>query len=243
MKITIITVCYNAVNVLEKTICSVLNQSYKNIEYIIIDGKSTDGTLNIIKKYDTYITRWTSEPDKGIFDAMNKGVSYSHGNSVLFLNSGDYLCDEFVISRCFENCQYNDCSVIYGDVYQDYISKKRYYKECPFYLSKKKIRGMGICHQALFVRGDIIRNLRFDLSYKCCADYNMMMQIYKSGGRFLSLNIPIAVYDTLGFSEIHWKRVFYEEARICEVENSVYYKIVLYKRIIFRCVRKCLGLR
>lgn len=67
---------------------------------------------------------------------------------------------------------------------------------------------MGICHQALFVRGDIIRNLRFDLSYKCCADYNMMMQIYKSGGRFLSLNIPIAVYDTLGFSEIHWKRVF-----------------------------------
>lgn len=164
MKITIITVCYNAVNVLEKTICSVLNQSYKNIEYIIIDGKSTDGTLNIIKKYDTYITRWTSEPDKGIFDAMNKGVSYSHGNWVLFLNSGDYLCDEFVISRCFENCQYNDCSVIYGDVYQDYISKKRYYKECPFYLSKKKIRGMGICHQALFVRGDIIRNLRFDLS-------------------------------------------------------------------------------
>ena len=116
MKITIITVCYNAVNVLEKTICSVLNQSYKNIEYIIIDGKSTDGTLNIIKKYDTYITRWTSEPDKGIFDAMNKGVSYSHGNWVLFLNSGDYLCDEFVISRCFENCQYNDCSVIYGDV-------------------------------------------------------------------------------------------------------------------------------
>lgn len=93
------------------------------------------------------------------------------------------------------------------------------------------------------MRGDIIRNLRFDLSYKCCADYNMMMQIYKSGGRFLSLNIPIAVYDTLGFSEIHWKRVFYEEARICEVENSVYYKIVLYKRIIFRCVRKCLGLR
>ena len=89
----------------------------------------------------------------------------------------------------------------------------------------------------------IVSLIRFDLSYKCCADYNMMMQIYKSGGRFLSLNIPIAVYDTLGFSEIHWKRVFYEEARICEVENSVYYKIVLYKRIIFRCVRKCLGLR
>ena len=241
-KITIITVCFNAVSCIEQTIKSVINQTYPNIEYIIIEGNSIDGTIDIIEQYKDNITHWVSEPDKGIFDAMNKGIVLSHGDWVLFLNSGDYLYSDYVISQCFLEKDYSGFSVLYGDVYKDYVSEDRYYKEKPFYSSHKKIKGMGICHQAIFVQGNTIRGLKFDLSYKCCSDYNMMVQIYKEGGRFLSLNMPISVYSTIGFSVQQWKLCFYEEAKICGMHSSLLYKIILCKRIAFMMMRKILNI-
>ena len=91
MKVSVITISYNAVSVIEDTIQSVLNQSYKDIEYIIIDGGSTDGTVDIIKKYQDKINYWVSEPDNGIYDAMNKGIDKATGEWINFMNAGDYF--------------------------------------------------------------------------------------------------------------------------------------------------------
>ena len=106
-KISIITVVYNGVLKLEATILSVINQDFNNFEYIIIDGGSTDGTLEIIKKYQDKITLWVSEPDNGIYDAMNKGIKYSKGEYICFINSGDIL-----IELPIENLFYFDASLI-----------------------------------------------------------------------------------------------------------------------------------
>ncbi len=99
--VTIVTVSYNVVSTIERTILSVVNQTYSNIEYIIIDGGSTDGTVDIIKKYMDKIAYWVSEPDKGIYDAMNKGILMAKGQWINFMNSGDYLYSNDVISQFF----------------------------------------------------------------------------------------------------------------------------------------------
>ena len=94
MKVSIITISYNAEKTLEQTIKSVINQTYKNIEYIIIDGGSTDNTLNIINNNEAKITKWISEPDKGLYDAMNKGAELAQGDYLIFMNAGDTFVDE-----------------------------------------------------------------------------------------------------------------------------------------------------
>ena len=101
MKISIITVCFNAVGVIEKTILSVISQTYNDVEYIIIDGGSTDGTLDIVKKYENYIAYWISEPDSGIYNAMNKGVKHATGLYCNFMNAGDFFINEKVLENIF----------------------------------------------------------------------------------------------------------------------------------------------
>ena len=97
MKISVVTVCYNSVDSIEETMLSVLNQTYSDVEYIIIDGGSTDGTVDIIKKYADRLVYWVSEPDKGIYDAMNKGIAAATGDYINFMNSGDRFASTNVI--------------------------------------------------------------------------------------------------------------------------------------------------
>ena len=113
--ISIVTVSYNAVLTIEQTILSVINQTYPNVEYIIIDGGSTDGTVDIIKKYEDKIAYWVSEPDKGIYDAMNKGGLKATGDFIQFLNAGDWFENEYVIEKIFKDW-YKRVDVIYGDM-------------------------------------------------------------------------------------------------------------------------------
>ena len=116
MKISVVTVCYNAADTIEKTILSVLNQTYHDIEYIIIDGGSTDGTVEIIRKYADKIAYWVSEPDKGIYDAMNKGIEVATGEWINFMNAGDRFYKSDVIKLIFDNMNcYDDVDIIYGD--------------------------------------------------------------------------------------------------------------------------------
>ncbi|HDY89306.1 MAG TPA: glycosyltransferase, partial [bacterium] len=114
--LSIITVTYNAEACLEKTIQSVINQTYKNIEYIIIDGGSSDKTLSIIKKYKKYIKYCISEPDKGIYDAMNKGIKIAKGDYINFLNAGDFYYENNVLSYLFDNLD-KSVDLLYGDSY------------------------------------------------------------------------------------------------------------------------------
>ena len=113
--ISVVTVSYNAVSTIEQTILSVINQTYPNVEYIIIDGGSTDGTVDIIKKYADKIAYWVSEPDKGIYDAMNKGGLKTTGDFIQFLNAGDWLENEHVIEKIFKDW-FKRVDVIYGDM-------------------------------------------------------------------------------------------------------------------------------
>ena len=113
-KISIITVCYNAVELIEKTIQSVLSQSYDNIEYIIIDGKSTDGTVEVIQRYAGRLAHWSSEPDGGIFDAMNKGLGLATGEWVNFMNAGDWFYDDDVVAQIVEKID-SKLTIIYGN--------------------------------------------------------------------------------------------------------------------------------
>ena len=114
--ISIITVVFNGEKYLEETIQSVINQTYSNVEYIIIDGGSSDGTLDIIKKYEERIDYWVSEKDRGIYDAMNKGIDVASGKWLNFMNGGDEFYDNKVIENIFKNCSYEDEYVIHGKV-------------------------------------------------------------------------------------------------------------------------------
>lgn len=232
MKITVITVCFNATNTLERTIQSIKEQTYWDIEYIIIDGKSTDTTINIIKQYEKYVTHWISEPDKGVFDAMNKGLSLATGDYVIFMNAGDYFADANTIENVASYIVNNEVDVYHGDIYRDIKSQDHIWKSTPFYLNKRKIKGMNICHQAIFTKTSTAQKYYFDTSFKVAADYNMMMQIYKDGGSFKHIPLNIAIYDTNGISATNWKQTFLEEARICGYENSLLAYLILLKRSI-----------
>lgn len=234
MKITIITVCYNASSCIEKTIQSIINQTYSNIEYIIIDGKSTDSTLNLIRKYEKYISHWISEPDNGVFDAMNKGISMASGEYIIFMNAGDYFAETSIIEDVVNYIMHNNNADVYhGDIYRDIKSPKHIWKDIPFYLNKKKLKGMNICHQAIFTKLSTAKKYYFDTSYKVSADYNMMMQIFKDKGSFKYIPLNIAIYNTTGISTTNWKQTIYEEARICGCEKSLIFYLKFFKRIVF----------
>ncbi len=113
--ISIVTVVYNGVDLLEGTILSVIQQSYPNIEYLVIDGASTDGTLDIIQKFESKISTWISEPDKGLYDAMNKGIKMATGDFICFMNCGDKLYADDTLSKAVQNMPV-ETDVIYGEV-------------------------------------------------------------------------------------------------------------------------------
>ena len=189
--ITIVTVSYNAVNCIEKTILSVLEQKYTNIEYIIIDGGSTDGTIDILKKYEHKITTWISEPDKGIYDAMNKGIKLATGQWINFMNCGDSFVDEHVLSKLSEYFV-KENEIIYGNMYKK-IGKDLY--DVKAYNLDILNNHMPFCHQSTFVQTILTKNNPFDTKYKFVADYNMFYNLYKKGHNFLYIDLPISIYQ------------------------------------------------
>lgn len=229
--ISVVTVCFNAVKDIEKTILSVINQTYENIEYIIIDGGSTDGTVDIIKKYADRITYWISEPDKGIYDAMNKGIKVATGGWINFMNAGDEFAENDVLKNIFDISDYNKYAVVHGDIYQNKRTPECVWKDTPFYeKSLKRYTGMNICHQAMFTKSEWIRRFNFNLKFKLCADYNMMMSIYKAGGTFHHIDTLVTIYDTYGFSNTNWKQTLREEMEICGIKKGgICYYAILFK--------------
>lgn len=192
MVVSVITVCFNAVHEIEKTIQSVLCQSYSEIEYIIIDGGSTDGTVDIIRKYTNRITYFMSEPDKGIYDAMNKGLKAATGEWVVFMNAGDTFSSDAILSTVFSDSYHRGIAVIYGDVYMKDSQGDLYLQEArPINFLR---RAMPFCHQSSFVRKEAIKE--FDLKYKICADYCFFYSLfYDNPNEFYYKSLPISVYD------------------------------------------------
>ena len=228
-KISVVTVTYNCIGVLEDTLKSVISQEYSNVEYIVIDGKSSDGTLNLIDKYKDHISILVSEPDKGIFDAMNKAIKLVTGDWILFMNAGDTFADDNVLTSVFSNHIESNVGVVFGDAYFKRNSGLSLYHGIPFYRNKDKYKGMGICHQSIFVRADLAKLNPFKLSYKYTADYNMMMSIYNNGYKFFETNVVISVYDLTGVSTLHCVDQFKEVYRICGLKSDtlLYYKLLI----------------
>lgn len=189
LKISIITVVFNGSKYLEKTIQSVINQTYQNIEYIIIDGGSTDGTLDIIKKYEDKITYWLSEPDEGIYYAMNKGISVATGDWVNFMNSGDCFYNNHVLKTIFGSQTYDKILVISGKV------AMHYGHDFLGYYGNERISP----HQGMFICRTVIQKHIFDLSLTIVSDMDMQLSVAKEKDyKKKYINISIASFYTGG---------------------------------------------
>lgn len=193
IKVSIVTVTYNSEQYLKRCIESVKNQKYSNIEYIIIDGHSKDRTLEIIDKYykQGIINKYISEPDNGIYDAMNKGIDLASGEVIALLNSDDEYFDENTIER-ISNLFGNDIDFVYGDVV--YIRKNnryfRYWKTGE--LNLKKIRyGWQIPHPAFFVRTNIAKEMKYNLNYKIASDFDFILRIILKYRKYRYVSYPL----------------------------------------------------
>jgi len=206
--VSIITVCYNSANTLEHTINSVISQTHKNIEYIIIDGGSTDGTQEIIKKYERYINYWVSEKDEGIYDAINKGISVSTGELVGIINSDDWYNDNAVEIIVNEYMSQRENDILHGNSILHF--KESQYLVLPL-LDINRVRyRMPLNHPACFVTKRAYESYGcFDVKYKIAADYELMLRFYLKGAKFMHVNKVISHMRTGGIS---WSTtdVFYE---------------------------------
>ena len=182
---SIITVTFNAVKVLEQTILSVVNQTYNNIEYIVIDGGSNDGTIQIIRQFKAGISYWVSEADLGIYDAMNKGLRRATGDYVWFLNAGDILQHHHIVSEVAAKAEQAKLpDILYGET--DLMDREgRVFAErrlkVPRKLTWKSFRmGMLVCHQAFIVKREIAPE--YDLQYRFSADFDWCIQCLGKAG-------------------------------------------------------------
>lgn len=179
--ISIITVVYNSEKFIEATIKSVICQNYSNLEYIIIDGASTDCTMQVVNKYKENISKIISEPDRGLYDAMNKGLNLATGDFVLFLNSGDRLSYSTIISDIFSGSDFSNTGVIYGDTditdEQGQVLHSRRHRPPESLKAEDFLRGMLVCHQAFIARRNIVSS--YDTLYKYAADFDWCINAMK----------------------------------------------------------------
>ena len=231
MKLTIITVVRNDVVHISTTIESVLSQTYSDIEYIVIDGASTDGTKEVIEKYEARFKCWKSELDKGVYDAMNKGIALSSGDFVYFLNSGDIFLSPTTISDMHLEQVADHNTIVYGNVLAKYWDGEYVEKPKPFFNTCMKFKGIGINHQTMFFPGDVIRKDKYDLRFRIAADYDLSYRLWKKGVKFLYRDVTVAKYEWgNGISSNPYKLldVYRENARVCHQQfNPLYWSKLL----------------
>lgn len=197
--LSIITVVFNGEKYLEETIRSVINQTYDNVEYIIIDGGSTDGTIDIIKKYKNKIDYWKSEKDSGIYDAMNKGIDLVAGDWINFMNAGDKFYDNTTCNTLFkEDKDFANIDILYGDLIVDYGKFNRLEKA----KSIDKIwKGMVFSHQSSFIRSSYHKEKKYTLSYNIAGDFEFFYNTFKKNKQFKYLNNTISIMGVEGLSD------------------------------------------
>ena len=228
MKITVITINYNNRYGLEKTIDSIVNQSCKNFEFIVIDGGSDDGSKELLLQNDKEITYWVSESDDGIYHAMNKGIQLSRGEYCIFMNSGDTFYDLMVLERVRPFL--NGTDVVYGNtVYTD--GKIRKSADEPPYFSFFFVSSFS--HQSTFIRTELLKNQLYDETLKIVADWKFFLQTLIIGsGTFKAIDITVALYDANGISSTNKK--LYEIERE-QVLTSLFPQWMLddYKNLVY----------
>jgi glycosyltransferase involved in cell wall biosynthesis len=235
--ITIITVVLNEPQALEKTIASVLEQTYDNIECIIIDGASSDPTIEVIKRNEDKIDSWISEPDNGIFDAMNKGIDLASGEWINFMNAGDYFYQKDTVETVF-NKDYGKADFIYGHTHFLGGDFNGVVKVWDFKILWKT---MVFTHQSLFTRSDILKNRKFDTRFSICADYDIIFNSYMQGLTFFNSDTVIAAFDP-GFSDVSRARMAYEKWKVVKKHRNDFrfhwFYLQLFLKRLFRDIGK-----
>jgi len=208
--LSVITIVYNNALDIERTMLSVLNQTYPNIEYIIIDGLSTDGTLDIIKKYSDKISKLVSEKDEGIYDAMNKGLALATGDYVLFMNSGDEFYSPDTVANVFASA--DNADIYYGETEMidgngKSLGQRRH--KAPDDFSWRSFKyGMSVSHQAIFVKRSIAEP--FNRKYELSADIDWILNAAKNAKIIVNTHQYVAKYLVGGVSKKRHRRSLQE---------------------------------
>lgn len=255
VKISVVTVCLNTVDTIKGTIESVLGQTYGNLEYVIVDGMSTDGTLEIIRKYEGVPgVKIVSGKDSGLYNAMNKGIDLCSGDYILFLNSGDIFADKNavvdVVTRiCGDNEMGSSLAgetvdwnllpdIIYGNVtkvYQDKCVTERYQGKNT--VLKLLMMGKMPCHQGIFAKTSILKRFRFDESYKICADFDFLLRCVRGHVRMQYEDVNVSIVDcVMGISsqEANLDRMRAEDDRSIRKNYPVLYWLMWIPKKIVR---------
>lgn len=236
-KFSVITITYNAVDVLQRTLDSVLAQTYEDVEHLIIDGASTDGTLQMAETYKALNSTTPrlphkviihSEPDEGIYDAMNKGLSQASGDYVVFMNAGDFFPSADTLEQIAHRCHLNELpsaelpAVVYGntdivDAQGSYLHPRRL--QPPEKLTWRSFRqGMLVCHQAFYARTDLAKNLHYDTRYRYSADVDWCIRVMREADRLglplVNAHLTTACYTEEGATTRHHRESLRERYRI-----------------------------
>ncbi|MDH7911523.1 glycosyltransferase family 2 protein [Winogradskyella sp. SYSU M77433] len=217
---SIITINYNDASGLQKSMQSVICQTFKDYEYIVIDGGSNDGSTTIIENHKAKIHHSISEPDKGVYDAMNKGLLQASGEYVFFLNSGDLFYDKNTLKNVAKAIEVKPTDIIYGDViYVNPNTKEE--RITDFQVEKISLYQKMICHQAIFCKKKVFDTLGgFNLSYKIKADYDWFLRTIFKGVSIKKINLLVAYYEEGGLSETHFSK--YSAGEIPKIRNTYY---------------------
>lgn len=240
-KFSIITVTYNAERVLEDTIQSIITQSYKNLEYIVVDGGSTDGTLALIEKYREHITTVISEPDHGLYDAMNKGIRLATGDYLCFLNAGDELHEEDTLLRMVHSINGTHLpDVLYGetaivDSEGHFLRMRRL--SAPEVLTWKSFQqGMRVCHQAFFPRRTLVEP--YDLHYRFSADFDWCIRILKKAHTVHNTHLTLIDYLNEGMTTRNHKASLKERFHIMVKHYGWFSTVVRHLGFVLRLAYK-----
>lgn len=239
-RITVATVCYNAENKICDTMQSVFQQTYHDIEYIVVDGASGDNTMEIVRNCveqhgnnSRVHPRVISEKDNGIYDAMNKAITLSTGKWLIFMNAGDTFYNADVVTNIFDHDISENVAGLYGDT-------ERYYKDWNMVIAGRPLEEIkaGIplpfCHQSVFVRTRILKELRFDTAYLQAADYNFFLQCFLRDYRFIHVELIVSRYLMGGISEANTVFHLKEKLQIREKAGIEHYSIMKTNYMIWK---------
>lgn len=194
MRLSVITINYNNALGLKKTLDSVFNQTSKDFEYIVIDGASSDDSVEVIKEYENIITYWVSEPDKGIYNAMNKGIARAKGDYCIFMNSGDVFYEKSTIERVLVNL--DGTAVITGS-----IKFANGIKEAPSEITLVNFLRNTLAHQSSFIKTALLKKYGYDENYKIVSDWKFWIQVLVLDNlSYKSIDIVVSEYDLTGIS-------------------------------------------
>lgn len=192
-KVSIVTTVFNGVEEIENTIISVINQTYEKIEYIIIDGGSNDGTLDIIKKYSNKLSYWISEKDGGIYEGMNKGLAMSSGDWILFRNCGDYFTSLNDVANVFNGTDYRNYDILAGQTLL--CDKYGYRLAIPEFVGRNRQMVMPVWHPSTFVKTSLHKEKPFNTRYNLAADHDFFYQCLLRNVKFYYIPVLMSIFN------------------------------------------------